>query len=229
MNGYLPVAPDTTARTRGLFITFEGQDGSGKSVQAAALAARLRGAGRTVLETREPGGTELGAAIRGILLDPRFAIDPQAEALLFAADRAQHIGRTVQPALDRGDTVVQDRYIDSSVAYQGAGRALPTDDIRGLSLWAASGLMPDITVLIDLDPAVCRDRAIERSRAAGTVQILDRLEAEDLGFRQRLRQGFLDIAAADPSRFLIIDGDQPLAAVTARITASVSAWLDASA
>jgi dTMP kinase len=214
-----------TVGKRGTFITFEGQDGSGKSVQAAALAQHLSNLGHSLLTTREPGGTDLGAVIRSVLLDPAFTIDPKSEALLFAADRAQHISTKVRPALDRGETVIQDRYIDSSVAYQGAGRALSTTDIRELSMWAASDLVPDLTILIDLEPEVCRDRAIARSVSAGAVQILDRLEAENLDFRHRLRDGFLDIAANEPGRFMVVDGNQSLSEVTARITQEVDSWL----
>lgn len=204
---------------RGIFITFEGQDGSGKTMQAAALASYLSARGHNVLSTTEPGGTDIGQLIRKIVLDNQLYVDPQAEALLFAADRAQHVNTRVIPALQRGDTVVQDRYIDSSVAYQGAGRILNPREIRDLSMWAASGLEPDLTLLLDLDPETAR------GRAGGTGEPLDRLEDEDHDFRSRLREGFLDIARREPSRFLIIDGDRNFADVAAEIEQKVETWL----
>ena len=135
----------------GLFLTFEGGDGSGKSTQARLLTQWLTDAGHPVLHTREPGGTDLGVELRNIVLHRRGHIAPRAEALIYAADRAHHIATTVKPALERGDIVVQDRYLDSSVAYQGDGRELEAEEVRGISLWAAGGLMPDLTFLLDLD------------------------------------------------------------------------------
>jgi dTMP kinase len=142
----------------GIFITFEGGDGTGKSTQVRLLAEWLTEQGRTVVTTREPGGTEVGTALREIVLHHRGEIDARAEALLYAADRAQHIGTLVRPALERGDVVVQDRYIDSSVAYQGAGRVLDAAEIKRISLWATGDLLPDLTVLLDLPGHVARAR-----------------------------------------------------------------------
>ncbi|MDQ2698950.1 MAG: dTMP kinase, partial [Actinomycetota bacterium] len=142
--------------SRGLFITLEGGDGSGKTTQAELLREWLAGQGRTVLHTREPGGTEVGVEVREIVLHHRGDISPRAEALLYAADRAHHIATLVRPALDRGDVVIQDRYIDSSVAYQGVGRVLDPEEVRGLSVWATEGLRPDLTILLDLDADAAR-------------------------------------------------------------------------
>ena len=133
----------------GLFITLEGGDGSGKTTQASLLRDWLESEGRIVVRTREPGGTEVGVLIRDIVLHHRGEVSPRAEALLYAADRAHHIATVVRPALARGEVVIQDRYLDSSVAYQGAGRVLGRDEIRDLSLWATGGLLPDLTVLLE--------------------------------------------------------------------------------
>lgn len=183
----------------GLFITFEGGDGAGKTTQAALLEQWVRTHGRNVVRTREPGGTEVGLRIRDIVLHHRGHIDPRAEALLYAADRAHHIATHVRPAVARGDVVIQDRYLDSSVAYQGAGRVLDADDVRALSLWATDGLLPDLTVLLDLDPADARRRLDADDKP------FDRLEAEKEEFHARVRDGFLALAAAEPQRFLVLD------------------------
>ena len=181
------------------FITFEGGDGAGKSTQITTAIDGLRNAGWTVADAREPGGTPLGQEIRELLLAPESDIDPRAEALLFAADRAQNIATFVRPALARGEVVIQDRYIDSSIAYQGASRGLPADDLRAISAWATQMLVPDLTILIDLDPAIAA------ARRNGTTP--DRIEAEGLEFQYRLRQGYLDIAAAEPQRFVVVNGE----------------------
>lgn len=191
--------------TRGLFITFEGGDGSGKTTQSALLAAAFRSEGDEVVTTREPGGTDLGAEIRNMLLHSPVKIAPRAEALLFAADRAHHVATLVRPALERGVHVIQDRYLDSSVAYQGAGRELDPDAIRDISMWAAEGLLPDLTVLLDLDPAVAK------ARVDGQAKQFDKLESEVDSFRTRLRDGFLQLAEAEPDRFLILDASAPVA------------------
>jgi dTMP kinase len=188
------------ARERGLFVTLEGGDGSGKSTQAALLEEWLVGLGNTVVRTREPGGTEFGVEVREIVLHSRGFITPRAEALLYAADRAQHIATKVRPALERGDIVIQDRYIDSSVAYQGSGRVLGSAEIRSLSIWATEDLVPDLTVLIDLDESSAR------ARLDSDQKRFDRLEAEKDDFHKRVRQSFLSIAAAEPDRFIVVDG-----------------------
>ncbi|WP_235565700.1 dTMP kinase [Microbacterium sp. Root166] len=187
----------------GLFVTFEGGDGAGKTTQATLLEEWLRADGRDVVRTREPGGTEVGVLIRDIVLHHRGEVAPRAEALLYAADRAHHIETVVRPALDRGDVVIQDRYLDSSVAYQGAGRVLGRDEVRSLSLWATEGLLPDLTVLLDLDPAAARLRLDADDKP------FDRLEAERETFHVRVREEFLALAAAEPGRFLVLDASLP--------------------
>lgn len=208
-----------TAGGPGLFITLEGGDGAGKTTQATLLEEWLRRRGREVVRTREPGGTEVGVRIRDIVLHHRGHIAARAEALLYAADRAHHIETVVQPAIARGDVVIQDRYLDSSVAYQGAGRVLDADDVRALSLWATGGLLPDLTVLLDLDPAAAR------ARLDADDKPFDRLEAEKSDFHARVRAGFLDLARAEPERFLVLDANQPPAALAERVRQAVTARL----
>jgi dTMP kinase len=188
--------------TRGLWITFEGGDGSGKSTQAGLLADWIVERGRTVVRTREPGGSEVGVLVRDIVLHHRGDIAPRAEALLYAADRAHHVATVVRPALERGDVVIQDRYLDSSVAYQGAGRVLDSEQVRELSLWAADGSLPDLTVLLDIDPALARERLDAADKP------FDRLEAEKAEFHTRVREAFLALAVAEPQRFLVVDATQ---------------------
>jgi dTMP kinase len=183
----------------GLFISFEGIDGVGKSTQADLLESWLQGQGKTVVRTLEPGGTEVGVEIRKILLHHRGDLAPRAEAALFAADRAHHVASKIRPALSRGDIVITDRYFDSSVAYQGAGRELSQTEVRDLSLWAVGGLLPDLTVLLDLPADVARNRR----NGSGTEP--DRLESEKIEFFERARQAYLDLAKAEPNRFLVID------------------------
>lgn len=183
----------------GLFISFEGIDGVGKSTQADLLETWLQGKGKTVVRTLEPGGTEVGVEIRKILLHHRGDLAPRAEAALFAADRAHHVASKIRPALSRGEIVITDRYFDSSVAYQGAGRELSQTEVRDLSLWAVGGLLPDLTVLLDLPADVARNRR----NGSGTDP--DRLESEKIEFFERARQAYLDLAKAEPNRFLVID------------------------
>ncbi len=188
-----------TREQPGLWITFEGGDGSGKTTQAGLLAQWMQQRGRTVLHTREPGGSEVGTLIRDIVLHHRGDIAPRAEALLYAADRAHHVATVVRPALERGDVVIQDRYLDSSVAYQGAGRVLDAEEVRDLSLWATEGALPDLTVLLDLDPSTARRRLDADDKP------FDRLEAEKEDFHARVRAAYLALAAAEPQRFLVVD------------------------
>ena len=202
----------------GLFITFEGGDGSGKSTQSTLLREWLESQGRTVLFTREPGGTELGIEIRNMVLHRRGHIAPRAEALLYAADRAHHIATLVRPALERGDIVLQDRFLDSSVAYQGAGRVLAPNEIRDLSLWATEGLLPDLTILLDLDETIGRDRMSGRTT-------YDRLEDEEQEFHARVRAGYLELAEAEPERFLVLGAAESREALAAAIRQRVSALL----
>ncbi|CAO1649770.1 dTMP kinase [Salinibacterium sp. NSLL150] len=183
----------------GLFITLEGGDGVGKTTQSQLLVKWLEEAGHTVIVTREPGGTDLGLELREIVLHRRGDMDPRAEALIYAADRAHHIATLVRPALERGEIVVQDRYIDSSEAYQGAGRVLGSDEVRDLSLWATQNLLPDVTVLLDLDSADSRKR-LDSARTR-----YDRLEAEKQEFHTRVREAFLERAAKEPDRILVVD------------------------
>ena len=183
----------------GLFISFEGIDGVGKSTQADLLETWLQSKGKTVVRTLEPGGTEVGVEIRKILLHHRGDLAPRAEAALFAADRAHHVATKIRPALSRGEIVITDRYFDSSVAYQGAGRELSQTEVRDLSLWAVGGLLPDLTVLLDLPADVARNRR----NGSGTEP--DRLESEKIEFFERARQAYLDLAKAEPNRFLVID------------------------
>ncbi|KAA9152065.1 dTMP kinase [Microbacterium lushaniae] len=203
----------------GLFLTFEGGDGAGKTTQARLLEQWLTERGRAVVRTREPGGTDVGVLIRDIVLHHRGDIAPRAEALLYAADRAHHVATVVRPALARGDVVIQDRYLDSSVAYQGAGRVLDAGEIRDLSMWAAGGLLPDLTVLLDLDPAAARAR-LDRD-----AKPFDRLEAERDDFHARVRAGFLGLAAAEPDRFLVIDAALAPESIAAAIRDRVAALL----
>jgi dTMP kinase len=201
----------------GLFVAFEGGEGGGKSTQAARLQAYCEGRGRAVVRTREPGGTPVGAAIRALLLDPSTGVlDDRTEALLYAADRAEHVATVIAPALRRGGLVISDRYIDSSLAYQGAGRALAVDEVEAVSAWATGGLLPDLTVLLDLDP----ERGLARFSGA------DRLEAEGLAFHQRVRRAFLELAARDPERYLVIDATADADVVEQRIRDRVGPLLD---
>ncbi|ANP71489.1 Thymidylate kinase [Cryobacterium arcticum] len=209
----------TDAVTPGLFITLEGGDGSGKSTQAQLLTDWLQAQGRTVVRTREPGGTEVGVEIREIVLHHRGEVSPRAEALLYAADRAQHIATLVRPALARGEIVIQDRYLDSSVAYQGAGRVLGGTEVRDLSLWAVEGLLPHLTLLLDLDETAAR------SRLDADNKVFDRLEAEKGEFHARVRAAFLDLAAAEPDRFLVLDAAAPIDEIAERIRARVATLL----
>lgn len=200
----------------GTFITFEGGDGSGKTTQIGLLCAWLDEHGHSVTVTREPGGSDLGLELRNIILHSTGFIAPRAEALLYAADRAHHIHTVVRPALTRGDIVVQDRYFDSSVAYQGAGRVLDGSEVRDLSLWATEGLVPDLTVLLDVPAGVAKERQGESERP------YDRLEAEAEDFHQRVRERYLELAVAEPGRFLVIDGTLPIDEIHQAITHRVS-------
>lgn len=204
---------------RGVWITLEGGDGSGKTTQSNLLADWLTDAGRTVVRTREPGGSEVGQLIRDIVLHHRGDIAPRAEALLYAADRAHHVATVVRPALDRGEIVLQDRYLDSSVAYQGAGRVLDGTEIRDLSLWAAEGALPDLTLLLDLDPEKARERLDSADKP------FDRLEAEKEEFHGRVRDAYLALAAAEPERFLVLDASASVDEIAAAVRARVEEFL----
>ncbi|WP_328673062.1 dTMP kinase [Streptomyces sp. NBC_00322] len=190
----------------GFFIAMEGGDGAGKSTQVEALAEWIRAKGHEVVVTREPGATPIGKRLRSILLDVSSAgLSNRAEALLYAADRAEHVDSVVRPALERGAIVISDRYIDSSVAYQGAGRDLSPTEIARINRWATDGLVPHLTVLLDVSPEAARERFTEAP---------DRLESEPAEFHQRVRAGFLTLAAADPGRYLVVDAGQEPGSVT---------------
>ena len=204
---------------RGLWITIEGGDGSGKTTQSAMLMEWLQTLGRSVVHTREPGGSDVGVLIRNIVLHHRGDIAPRAEALLYAADRAHHVATVVRPALERGDIVLQDRYLDSSVAYQGAGRVLDAAEVRALSLWATEGALPDVTVLLDIDPAIARQRLDAADKP------FDRLEAEKLEFHARVRSAYLALAEAEPERFIVVDATQPADTIAHQIRLRVQAVL----
>ncbi len=232
----VPVLPDLISSLRrrpfaagghpGLFIAFEGGEGTGKSTQTALLAQWLSAGGYDCVVTREPGGTEVGRRLRSLLLDPDSGrMSPRAEALLYAADRADHVDAVVRPALHRGAVVISDRYVDSSLAYQGAGRELPVDEVEQVSRWATGGLRPDLVVLLDLDPAVGLARA---GRRAGPDQAADRLEAESLQFHERVRRAFLSLAG-HRGRHAVIDADAPVEQIAARIRAVVGPLLGAPA
>ncbi|MGR2753429.1 dTMP kinase [Agromyces arachidis] len=205
--------------TRGLFITLEGGDGSGKSTQAELLERWLVERGRTVVRTREPGGTDLGVEVREIVLHHRVEIAPRAEALLYAADRAHHVATVVRPALQRGEVVVQDRYLDSSVAYQGAGRVLDPAQVRSLSEWATEGLLPDLTVLLDLPSEV------SMARLQGARTRYDRLEAETVEFHDRVRAAYLELADREPDRIVVVDAELGVDEIASIVRASVEPLL----
>ena len=205
-----------TYADRGLFVCFEGGDGAGKSTQSQLLRARLEAAGRTVLLTREPGGTPAGAEVRRIVLDPATgALDDRTEALLYAADKAEHVAAVVRPALERGEVVVTDRYVDSTLAYQGAGRSLDPGELEQVARWATADLRPHLTVLLDLEP----------SRGMGRFTARDRIEGESLEFHDRVRAAFLVLAQADPAHYLVLDARAPQDELADQVWARVEGLL----
>lgn len=188
-----------------IFIVFEGGEGAGKSTQVQRLGEHLTRVGRRVVTTREPGATALGQRIRDVLLDPSsVGIDSRAEALLYAADRAHHVATVIRPALEAGQDVVSDRYVDSTLAYQGGGRSLDADGMALLARWATGGLTPDLTIVLDIDPR----RGLLRSGRT------DRLEAEPLDFHDRVRSEFLSLAVSAPDRYLVIDAEADIDVIT---------------
>lgn len=205
----------------GLFVTLEGIEGCGKSTQARMLADALGDGGRReVVLTREPGGTEVTQRIRALLADPASHLDARCELLLFLADRAHHVATVIRPALERGAVVVSDRYSDSTLAYQGYARGHPLDLLRDLNDWASYGLRPDLTFWIDCPVETGLARANKRSGGPG-----DRFEKEPLAFHERVREGFAEMAAADPQRFVRIDGTRPKEVVSAEIRTAALARL----
>ncbi len=202
----------------GVFIALEGGEGAGKSTQATLLEQWLAGSGHDVVLTREPGGTVVGAALRAILLDhDTGALAPRTEALVYAADRAEHVEALIRPALTVGGIVISDRYVDSTLAYQGAGRSLDAADLAQLAQFATGGLRPHLTVVLDVDPVDGLGRAGEP----------DRIESEPLDFHQRVRDQFLALAAADPEHYLVVDAAGDPYAIHAAIRAAVEPLLPA--
>lgn len=207
--------------TRGVFITFEGMDGCGKTTQMRRLARRLRREGRTVLETAEPGGTDIGLQIRNILLDSaNHKLSPTAELLLYFACRAQNVDQSILPAMAAGTIVLSDRFTDSSLVYQGCGRGLGTETVLALDQIACRGLKPDLTLLIDIDLATSLDRAEARNRRGNRT---DRMEQQGAAFYEKVRDAYLALAAKEPDRFRIIDGRDRKDAVAQQIWKVVSA------
>ena len=196
----------------GCLIAFEGVEGSGKSTQLELLRRLLEERGREVVVTREPGGTPAGERVRALVLDPAVELHPRAEALLFAAARAELVEAVIRPALERGAVVLCDRYLDSSLAYQGGARGLGRGPVEQINRFATGGLLPDLVVLLDLDPAAGLAR---RPRDP------DRIEAQDLGFHRRVRDAFRDLAAAEPGRFAVVDAAAPVEEVADQIRAAV--------
>ncbi|MGH9942544.1 MAG: dTMP kinase [Pyrinomonadaceae bacterium] len=190
------------------FITFEGIDGCGKSTQLRMLASQLRLRGMDVVVTREPGGTPFGTRLREVLLDAEEQVDPLAELLVFAADRAQHVLGLVRPALETGHVILSDRYADATAAYQGAGRGFPPEVVAQVIELATGGLKPDLTLVFDSPVAECRERAHRRKRDGAAE--MDRLDAEDLSFHARVRDGYLELAAREPERVRVIDASGPV-------------------
>jgi dTMP kinase len=208
---------------RGLFITFEGTEGTGKSTQAALLAENLRGEGRRVMITREPGGTRLGEELRRILLGDGFEeLDPTAELFIYMADRAQHVAQVILPALDEGKVVICDRFTDATVAYQGEGRGLRREMIESLNAEAALGLVPDLTILLDFeDVAEGLGRAAERNRREGKDGPGDRFEGKEVDFHRRVQQGYRSLAKTDPARYRSLAANLALEDLHAQIMALV--------
>lgn len=201
----------------GAFIVLEGGDGVGKSTQIAALVEWLAARGTPHVVTRQPGGTELGAKLRSLVLDPATGdVAPRAEALIYAADKAQHLMQVVEPALAEGAVVVCDRYVDSMIAYQGAGRVLDVSEVEEVATWATHGLRPDLTILLDAEPG----------DAVGRIEEKDRLEGAGDEFHQRVRAHFLHLAGSEPERYLVVDARLSIPEVTAAVTTRVAQLLD---
>jgi dTMP kinase len=201
-------------KTEGLFISFEGGEGSGKSTQSKLLKEWFENEGKSVLLSREPGGTQLGKNLRKILLDNDTGdISPRSEALLYAADRAHHVYSLLRPALERGDVVITDRYFDSSIAYQGAGRILSSSEVSRINRWATESLFPTLTIILDQPAEVGLSR----------IKNADRLESESIEFHNRVRQEFLELAAMDPERYLVINAQKPIIEIHQEITSRITA------
>ncbi|WP_028659798.1 dTMP kinase [Nocardioides insulae] len=202
---------------RGVFVCFEGGDGSGKSTQSRLLGDALTGRGHRVLLTREPGGTPVGERMREIVLSPETGVlADKTEALLYLADKAEHVETLVLPALARGEVVVTDRYVDSMLAYQGAGRALDLVELERVARWATGDLRPHLTVLLDMPPQA----------GLGRFEGRDRIEGESVEFHERVRAGFLALAAADPDRYLVVDAHESREVIAAAVLGRLEDLLD---
>lgn len=200
----------------GVFVCFEGGEGGGKSTQSRLLRDRLESAGYRVRLTFEPGDTPVGKEMRRIVLSPETGVlAHKTEVLLYAADKAEHVETLVQPALDRGEVVITDRYVDSTLAYQGAGRALDIDEVEEVARWATGDLRPHLTVVLDLEPET----------GLGRFESRDRIEGESLEFHQRVRQSFLDLAAHAPEHYAVLDARAPIDEIAATIAARVEPLL----
>ena len=206
----------TSTTTPGLFVVFEGGDGVGKSTQVVELVSRLRNRRIEPVVTRQPGGTPIGEKLRELLLDPGHPeLTARTEALVYAADKAQHVEEVILPALVRGDVVVCDRYVDSMIAYQGAGRVLDLTEVEQVARWATGGLRPDLTVLLDIDPA----------EAVANIRQQDRLEAAGLDFHRRAREHFLRLADEDPGRYLVLGARESRENIAEKVAEKVFALL----
>ncbi len=202
--------------SEGLFVVFEGGDGVGKSTQTTLLADWVAQQGREVVVTLEPGGTEVGSVLRDLVLNPKWGdVSPRAEALMYAADKAQHVDEVVLPALRRGAVVISDRYVDSMLAYQGAGRDLDVDRVEQIARWATRDLLPDLTVLLDLDPLF----------GVAGIADKDRLESAGDSVHQRARQGFLELAARDAQHYLVVPARDPQEQIAELVIARVASLL----
>ena len=215
----------TTNAKRGLFITFEGPEGSGKSTQLRMLATRLREMGRTVLETAEPGGTEIGMQIRRVLLDAKnHELRPTTELLLMFAARAQNVDEWILPALSRGEIVLSDRFTDSTLVYQGAGRGLGADVVYDVDRIACRGLVPDLTLLVDVPTELGLERAHGRNRKTGDVET--RIDEQAIGFHRKVRDAYLRLATDEPQRVRTIDGARSEDAVAEEIWSVVAPLIE---
>lgn len=207
----------------GAFITFEGIDGCGKSTQLRLLASELRMRGLEVISTREPGGTPLGKRLRTVLLDPQIEVDPLAELLLFAADRAQHVRKLLRPAIESGSIVLSDRYADATAAYQGAGRNFTPEMIATVIGIATGGLKPDMTLIFDLPVAECLARTVRRTDGENQT---DRLDAEDAAFHTRVRDAYLQLAKSEPARVRVINASGSINETHAHVLDVVTSFLE---
>lgn len=206
------ISSDPSARLPGIFIVFEGGEGSGKSTQVDLLVEKLRESGHETVATREPGGSPLAEEIRNLILqDSSAGMAPRCEALLFAAARAEHVASLIKPALERGAIVVSDRFSDSSIAYQGVGRELGADDVSRISEWASAGIGPDLTILLDIDPVVGLSRALDPNR----------LESESMTFHQQVRNTLRSLAESDPHGHVVVAADRDVGRVSANVWDSV--------